>query len=172
MYFYIRISLSEDQPQCCLMLISFNISGNKTDAHDHRHLRRQGITHVFNCAAYRDYSRDDFFISPYEGTTSGVTHYEEIEAQDDEAYPILTHFCQAKRFIDHAKERGGKALVHCEMGVNRSGALCVAYMMIHENNTLFRILREVKLQRPLLLVNEGFQKQLLDFATDRGLLNT
>ena len=99
-----------------------------------------------------------------------MQYYEEIEADDTEGYPILTHFIKAKRFVDSAKAIGGRALVHCEMGVNRSGAICVAYMMLHEHNSLFRTLREVKAQRPLLLVNEGFQRQLIEFAEEHDLL--
>ena len=57
------------------------------------------------------------------------------------------------------------------MGVNRSGALCIAYMMLDEGITLLQALRQAKYQRPVILCNEGFQKQLIDFANGRGLLH-
>ena len=33
-------------------------------------------------------------------------------------------------FVDNARHGGGRVLIHCASGVNRSAALCVAYLMM------------------------------------------
>ena len=129
-------------------------------------LRRLKITHVLNCAASKDYS-SKLVDNPY---AEDMIAYEEFEACDNEGYPILMHFGRARDFINEARRQRGRVLVHCEMGVNRSGALCIAYMMVEERLPLLQALRRAKLERPVILVNEGFQKQLIKFAMERDLL--
>jgi protein-tyrosine phosphatase len=140
--------------------------GNKQDANNIRLLKRLKISHVLNCAASPE-SRYDGSKNPY--AEEGIK-YLGIEAFDTVQYPILMHFHQALGFIDTCLKEGGRVLVHCEMGVNRSGAIYVAYMMVHENISLLQAIRQVKFERPVLLCNEGFQMQLIDFARQRELL--
>ena len=143
--------------------------GNMQDAHNMSLLKRLRITHVLNCAMKTDYSSESFGKeSPYD-PASGI-EYLGFEAHDNEVYPIFTHYPAARNFIDQAKLSGGKVLVHCELGINRSGALCTAYLMVEEKLTLLPALRQIKLQRRAFLCNEGFQKQLIQFARQRQLL--
>lgn len=144
--------------------------GNRQDAHNLCLLKRLGITHVLNCAMYTDYEEEDLGKeSPYGAETN--IQYLGFDARDNEGYPILIHFAAARTFIDQAKHAGGRVLVHCELGINRSGALCVAYLMVEQNLPILQALRQIKLQRRALLCNEGFQKQLIQFARDRQLLH-
>ena len=152
-------------------LLDYLFIGNMREARNPRVLRRFRITHVLNCAASpKSTSGEDEDCFRYDPDTSGVTAYEEFEARDNDGYPILSHFNRARKFIDEARDSGGRALVHCEMGVNRSGAICIAYMMLAQNITLLKVLKMVKRERPVVLVNEGFQKQLIEFARDHDLL--
>lgn len=144
--------------------------GNRTDACNRSVLQRHKITHVLNCAATKDYSVE-LVDNPYDAETTGVHDYLEFEAFDNESYPILMHFRKAKAFIDAARDQGGRVLVHCNMGVNRSGAICVAYIMEHNQITLLQTIRLVKFERPIILCNEGFQKQLIQFARNHQLLH-
>ncbi|KAI0227426.1 Dual specificity protein phosphatase 26 [Lamellibrachia satsuma] len=144
--------------------------GNKTDACNRSSLKRHKITHVLNCAASKDYSVE-LVDNPYDAEATGVHGYLEFEALDNESYPILMHFRQAKAFIDAALDQGGRVLVHCNMGINRSGAICVAYIMQHQQITLLQTIRLVKFERPIILCNEGFQKQLIEFARNHELLH-
>ena len=121
-----------------------------------------------NCAAHKDYSRQ-LVDNPYD-ESSGVEGYLEFEADDNEGYPIMRHYRAARLFIDRAMRLKGRVLVHCEMGVNRSAALCVAYLMEHRDLTLIQAIREVKIDRPVILTNTGFRKQLYQFADERRLL--
>jgi len=141
--------------------------GSKEDAHKIRLLHTLKITHVLNCAGKKDYDDENCFKSPYDGT--GIK-YLQFEARDNDGYPMLMHFQEAKSFIDGAKREKGRVLVHCEMGINRSGCICIAYMMADENITLLNALRRAKMERPVILVNEGFQALLIQFGQEQNLL--
>ena len=142
--------------------------GNKFNAHDMKLLRRLRITHVLNCAAKPPSEGGFGLSSPYEDACR-IT-YMAFEAHDNEAYPILMHYRASKRFIDDALRNGGRVLVHCELGINRSGAICTAYMIETERLPLLTAIRRIKDDRPTVLVNEGFQRQLYNFAKERGLV--
>ncbi|ELU01778.1 hypothetical protein CAPTEDRAFT_222206 [Capitella teleta] len=165
---------STGEMQMPAMLLDHMYLGNMNNANDHRLLRRMRITHVLNCAGKpRDYSQQPFdrASGPYDPKETSVQVYLQIEARDVEEYPILMHYGLAREFLDGAKASGGRVLVHCEMGVNRSAALCVAYLLEQTQMTLIQVLRLVKIDRPVLLLNDGFRKQLMNFAKDRSLLH-
>jgi len=64
----------------------------------------------------------------------------------------------------HRMFPGGKVLVHCVMGVNRSGAICVAYMMVDGvGQNLLQAARTAKLRRKIILTNRSFRRQLVIF---------
>ena len=138
--------------------------GNYTDAYSHEKLRDLGITHVINCAAFSESEE-----SPYD-EDSGVVCYKQFHAQDDDRYDMMQHLKDAKECIDSAKEAGGKTLVHCAMGINRSGLIVVAYIMLSEKMNLLECVRFVKSKRGTILCNRGFQTQLISFAMKEGLL--
>ncbi len=146
-------------------LLDYLFIGNYRDADNVDYLHRLGITHVLNCAAYR--VKDD---SPY-SENSGIVGYLQFRADDDEHYDILQHFSMAKAFIDKCKRKGGKCLVHCAMGMNRSGAICAAYIMMDKRMDLLDVVTHLRKRRSNVLCNRGFQKQLVRFARMRGLIN-
>lgn len=123
-----------------------------------------GITHVLNCAAFRKSSRN-----PYPEWT-GVIGYRQFDANDDEFYDIIQHVPAAKSFIDGARRQGGKVFVHCARGINRSGALAIAYMMVDSGQDLLTVVKYAKKRRGMVLTNGNFRKQLIDFARKYGLL--
>lgn len=53
----------------------------------------------------------------------------------------------------------GKVFVHCAMGVSRSGALVLAYLMIHQGLSLTEAITAVRLNRDIG-PNTGFLEQL------------
>ena len=61
-------------------------------------------------------------------------------------------------------------LVHCALGINRSAAVCVAYMMVDRRMPLLAATRLIKDRRRIVLANKSFQRQLVGFARGRGLL--
>lgn len=89
-----------------------------------------------------------------------------ISTRDDEAYPILElHLDEFIRCVDAALSMGGTVLVHCQMGINRSVALCVAYMITRMGFGLFQAIRHIRRNgRMFILQNGGFRKQLWNLA--------
>ena len=136
--------------------------GGYKDAENWQNLRRLGITHVLNMAAMRKTC-----VNPYP-PQSGVVGYEAFDADDHEMYNVMQHYPRAKAFIDRARWSGGKVLVHCAMGVNRSGAMCCAYLMTEQKMGLLDAMRQLKRARGTVLCNRGFQKQLLRLAKQKG----
>ena len=82
----------------------------------------------------------------------------------------MQHFEKVFDFIEDARKSHGKAFIHCLMGINRSGALAVAYMMVHKNVGPITAAKLAKKQRNLILTNDHFQRQLIHLANQRGLL--
>ena len=97
--------------------------------------------------------------------------YEQFEADDSAYYNMTQHFKRAKEFLDDAKSSGGVALVNCALGVNRSGFICTAYLMVSEEMGLLEAVRTIKKKRAVVLCNDGFRRQLIGLARDKGLLD-
>ena len=139
--------------------------GSKYDVTDTMWMRDNKITHVLNCA------------TPLERfDPSSVVEYACLNADDDPGYPILAlHFATVKEFMDRALERpDSQILVHCMAGINRSATLVLAYVSQRDATTTLQKVERfaryfdiVMLQRPVILMNEGFYEQLLDWVHDR-----
>lgn len=141
--------------------------GNQDNADDLDLLPALGITHVLNMAGTRNF---DLTRSPYKPKV-GVKAFLMIPAEDYDEYDIKQYFVDTNAFLDKAKSTGGQALVHCNYGVNRSGAVAAAYLMVSERKPLLRVIEELKAKRSLILGNVGFRRQLIKFARSRGLLD-
>lgn len=61
----------------------------------------------------------------------------------------------------------GKVLVHCAMGVSRSGALVLAYLMIYQCLSLVEAIIAVRLNRDIG-PNSGFLEQLRQLDLSLG----
>ena len=141
--------------------------GSLINAEDEVLLKRLGITHVLNCAGTRRFDLDK---SPYPKDV-GVKEYRMIPAEDFEDYDIVQHFSTAFAFIDRCRHKGGKCLVHCNLGVNRSGAVCAGYLMMSEGKSLLQVIEHLKDVRSVILTNRGFRYQLINYARMRNLLD-
>jgi len=91
--------------------------------------------------------------------------------QDNEDYDMKRHFPEAIAFLDDVKRLRGRSLVHCNLGVNRSGAVVAAYLMVCERRTLLDVVRYLRSKRSFILSNKGFRRQLVTFARERRLLD-
>ena len=135
-------------------------------------LRRDlGVTHVFSCIEGTYLSRDDA-IARY--AAAGIA-YDGVRADDDDAYPMLRrHFERFLAFVEPLRgARGGSAarcVVHCAGGMNRSGVLAVAYVCHTRRWNLLRAVEHCSDARGPLVWNAGFQRELVRFARDRGLV--
>ena len=144
--------------------------GNIQNATDLDLLRATGITHVLSCVATRR-TVETGGESPYAEDESGVRGFLLIPAEDREDFDIQRFFDVAILFLDKVKSVNGKALVHCNMGVNRSAAVVAAYLMVDLNSTLLNVVAYIKTKRLVILSNKGFRRQLVQFARARGFLD-
>lgn len=154
-------------PEYAVQLAPHLFIGNQKNADDIAGLKRLDITYVLNCAGSR---RLDFKKPPYP-RCARVEAYLAIPAEDRIEYDIMQHFIEAFSFIDKAKRRGTNVLVHCNLGINRSGAVCAAYLMANQHMYLLEVIKLLKAKRSVVLWNKGFRLQLIKFARNRGYLD-
>uniref|UniRef100_A0A3Q2GNV0 Dual specificity phosphatase 13a n=1 Tax=Cyprinodon variegatus TaxID=28743 RepID=A0A3Q2GNV0_CYPVA len=128
--------------------------GDESVARDKARLSSLGVTHVLNAAAgqHRINTGQAFY-------TDIQVVYHGVEAPDHPEFNLRPFFNSAAQFIDSALKENGKVLVHCAMGVSRSGTLVLAYLMIHQGLTLMEAILSVRLCRDIG-PNSGFLEQL------------
>ena len=101
----------------------------------------------------------------------GVQDYLELFAEDRRDYEIIQNDLAASlEFTRRVRDSGGAVLVHCYGGVNRSGAIVVALLMLLERSTLLAATAETVAKRGYVLSNESFRRQLVLLASHEQLL--
>ncbi|XP_068183408.1 dual specificity protein phosphatase 13A-like [Antennarius striatus] len=134
--------------------------GDMFMSHNKFGLWQLGITHVLNAAHGKlcCQGSDDFY-----GTT---VKYYGVPANDLPTFDLSAFFYPAAEFIQQVLTSGGKVFVHCAVGVSRSAALVLAYLMIHHHHSLLSATQLVQ-QKRWIFPNRGFLKQLI--ALDQKL---
>ncbi|XP_040905367.1 protein phosphatase Slingshot homolog 2-like isoform X1 [Toxotes jaculatrix] len=128
--------------------------GDVSVARDKATLSSLGVTHILNAAAGRHrINTGQQFYSDLE------VEYYGVEAADHPEFNLRPFFSPAAQFIDSALKKNGKVFVHCAMGVSRSGALVLAYLMICQGLSLVESIIAVRLNRDIG-PNSGFLEQL------------
>lgn len=84
-----------------------------------------------------------------------------VPIADTPSSPLGDHFDEVADKIQVTAAGGGRTLVHCNAGVSRSAALCMAYLLKHQGATLLEAHRLLKACRPMVRPNIGFWKQLI-----------
>lgn len=98
-------------------------------------------------------------IQHVDGSGSTVcTHY--IECLDLPETQLNTVIKETNRIINSVYDKNGRILVHCNAGVSRSSAVCIAYLMIEQNMLFDSAFDLVKSKRECIRPNDGFSKQL------------
>ncbi|CAL9687963.1 unnamed protein product [Knipowitschia caucasica] len=135
-------------------------------SHDKFGLWQLGVTHVLNASHGKLCCKgtDDFY-----GTT---VKYYGVPANDLPTFDLTPFFYPAAEFIHQALATEGKLLVHCAVGVSRSAALVLAYLMIHHQMSLLSAIQHVQKKR-WIFPNRGFLRQLisLDQTLQKGKLS-
>lgn len=83
-----------------------------------------------------------------------------INIYDDEEEPIEKYFKKSANTIEKNLTLGKTVLVHCGMGVSRSAAIIIAYLMLKHNMTYDLAFTLLKKLRPCINPNSGFVKKL------------
>ena len=161
-------------PQSITKLNKFLYLGSQEDADDLMLLEQHGITHIINTVDGTD------LTSQSEEKKDLMAHRRKIymdtfkylgfDSDDSESYPIMHHFPEVFDFIESARQENGKCLIHCMRGVNRSGALATAYIMVHNNIGPITAARKVRKERRVLLTNYSFISRLLLYAKENRYL--
>ena len=144
-------------------VLDFLLLGDMHKATDPVFLKENRITHVISCIG--DCSLDATALYKQMGI-----EYLSFEAMDSIWYDIMQHFDSVHKFIETGRQSGGKVFIHCKQGVNRSGALAVAYYMAHKKIGPITAVRDIREKRKRVLANEEFQRQLIVLANSRRLL--
>ena len=162
-------SQKQDLPRSPSQILTHLYIGDHSDQHSVGLLQDLGITHILNCAGEGGDRRTNGgrYVLPGQPVS-----YMEFEADDIKDYNIVQHFEQAAIFIEDARKRGGKVLVCCARGMNRSAAICVGYLMSHMRLDLLPAVRAVLCVRGRILTNVSFRSQLVNFAQSQNLLNS
>ena len=142
--------------------------GSKQDASDADFLQRNNITFVLNCAG-----------AGARGTPADFAcEYEQLNAVDDYQFQIIRRSSgQGLNFLRQAAASvlagagsgvgsGGRVLVHCMSGVNRSAAIVAAYLMREHGKSALEAVRQLAAVRPQVLTNSSFVEQLVQFQLE------
>lgn len=122
--------------------------GGIGSSRNRKFLIRSGITHILTVAEKIHPSFPELCI------------YKIISIKDEEGEDLSPFFVEAKKFIDEAKEMGGKVLVHCHAGASWSPSLVIAYMMLTYHLSLDVCLDFVIQRRSIVAPNFSFLSQL------------
>lgn len=126
------------------------------------------FTHIINCET------DPHSTSVVARNHVGPDRFLFLESEDADEFPILdTHLQTMTEFIDNAirSDPTANVYIHCVMGINRSGALAVAYAITHhpypiELTELIALTR--RRSHRLILTNQGFLRQLQRYVATRS----
>lgn len=83
------------------------------------------------------------------------------KVMDSSAHKISEHFDDAHAFIEEARSKNCRVLVHCEAGISRSATIVISYMMKTQNLNLEQAYNFVKARRMIISPNYGFMSQLM-----------
>eukprot|EP00300_Choanocystis_sp_HF-7_P008937 c16178_g1_i1.p1 GENE.c16178_g1_i1~~c16178_g1_i1.p1 ORF type:complete len:199 (-),score=16.39 c16178_g1_i1:21-617(-) len=113
--------------------------------------RQHKITHVINLSQI-DYPR-----------LEGVS-YLVVEVDDSPQATLSSHFQSCIDFINDSASACGACLVHCMAGASRSPSIVAAYLISKFKLTAEEALQIVQERHPRAEPNEGFVRQLVEFA--------
>jgi predicted protein tyrosine phosphatase len=122
-------------------------------------LKSLGITHILCMAAELENPHPD-----------GEFEYLKLGIDDKRTEDVAQHFETALQFIRDAREANegsARILVHCALGISRSSAICMAYLMKTESWEFARAHAFVKSRRSCVKPNEGFVEQLKRYDDEK-----
>ena len=92
--------------------------------------------------------------------------YKQIAVEDSHEVDMIKHLPEAFLFIEEARNRGEKVLVHCYAGMSRSVTVIIAYLMKYYHHTLESAFDFVKQRKQNISPNFSFMGQLFEYESD------
>jgi len=125
-----------------------------------RFMRIYSVTNIINCA--------DDTACPFWARRHLGPRYISLGAEDTEHTEIIRDFYPKfeetmDRFLRDPQCRN--VYVHCHAGMNRSATLAIAYVHRRFGIPMTKLIESVARQRPCILTNPAFQRQLVEFAS-------
>lgn len=119
-------------------------------------LKKSGVTHILNVCDDDSYDKEAF-------------NYLNLPFVDNSTVDITQFFDKSFLFIDSAKEKSGKVLVHCEFGTSRSASIVIGWILKNaadKNAPLSyeEVLKMLTAKRSMVSPNRGFEQQLKKYA--------
>ena len=127
--------------------------GGLADALDSDFLHTKGVTHVLNVAKECESNG-----AAESESGENEDKYLKLELSDHADEDIEKKgFDAAFDFINGAKEKGGKVLIHCQRGISRSATITIGYLMDSDRLSLDQAFAFVRRRRPIINPHLGFQ---------------
>ena len=103
----------------------------------------------------------------------GITHHT-IHAVDEEGYDMIgCHWDECHAFLEKARvDENSKVVLHCVSGINRSGVVTCAAVMLFEQVSIVQAVKHCLEKRKSFHWNKSFQKQLCILAAEHNLLGS
>lgn len=130
--------------------------GDAATAKNKKYLQMLGITHLLNAAEGKKYG---FVHTDENYYFDAKIKYLGLPLADLPHVDISKYFDIVVSFIDEALSNNGKVFVHCMMGISRSAACVLAYLMMKKNMLAVDAIRTVCENRAIR-PNCGFLHQL------------
>ena len=130
-------------------ILKFLYLGNFTHATKIEELKKLGINYILNCAS------ECYNINLPEDIKE--LH---LMIRDYEDFELFDYFEKANQFINKCKSMGGKCLVHCKLGISRSAAFVIAYLIKYTKLGVDEAFNYIKNKRITIKPNDGFMRQL------------
>jgi len=132
------------------------------------HLQKLGVTHVLTTNAMSNHQLGSLRATIQDD--AGIAH-RAISAEDEEGYRMIPrHWVECRGFLSAVRRDGGKVVVHCVAGQNRSALIVSAALVSIERMPLCEAVTKLKARRGTVLTNRSFQRQLCVLASAEGLL--
>ncbi|KAF5288355.1 hypothetical protein FQA39_LY15445 [Lamprigera yunnana] len=132
-------------------ILPFLYVGNSKDASDLSCLQDLGTSCVLNVTSSLYGYHEE----------CGIT-YKQIPASDSGHQNLKQYFEEAFEFIEDARKKGARVLIHCQAGVSRSATIAIAYIMKYKQLSMIEAYKMVKAVRPIISPNLNFMGQLLE----------
>lgn len=116
--------------------------------------RKLNIDVIFNCAKEIKYEVDEGYI------------IENIEMENEKYSSMLEVMDHANDLVKTYLAQGKKIYFHCDTGISRSPAIIIYYLMTNKNFKYFDALSLIEGIRPIVEINEEFQRELRTIEED------
>ena len=133
-------------------ILNWLFLGTFKNANNFDEINTFGIKHILNCA-----------VEIIPKNIPNNIKYCHINMLDDQNIDITLYFKKAFGFIEQARKKGEKILIHCKLGISRSPALLIGYFIKYRGFTTDSALEFIRSKRSQVHPNIGFIEQLYSY---------